>query len=282
MFQRDHDWADGFHHSSADYVMVIRQPGAHHITVPKGFHFLDINLGKSLGDYTIVGAETITGQSQPATFVFLPEDIAREVQSSRSGMSLQLAFSPDILTPLLEPLNYGPYGTEVEVHSILHLEDLALAAIAQILVNQWTQRSVKPETEQLDAAAKLMVMRLAYCLTLEKPQDWQGNRSATRIQAVLDHVEMHLTEPLPLDELANIAKLSTYHFARVFRQEIGRSPHQYVVERRLAFAKRQLEQTAQPIAAIAYDVGFSSQSHMTETFKRAMGVTPGTIRKKAR
>jgi len=282
MFRRDHDWADGFHHSSADYVMVIRQPGAHHITVPKGFHFLDINLGKSVGDYTIVGVDTIVGQSLPSTFVFLPEGLEHEVQSSRSGMSLQLAFSPEMLAPLLVPLNFGSDGTESEMGTILHLEDLALAGLAQILVNQWTQRAVKPKTAQLAAAAKLMVMRLAYCLTLEKPQDWLGNRSAARIQAVLDYIEIHVAEPLPLEELAEIAQLSTYYFARVFRQEIGRSPHQYVVERRLAFAKRQLEQTTKPIAAIAYDVGFSSQSHMTETFKKAMGVTPGAIRKKAR
>lgn len=280
MFRRDHDWADGFHHSGDDYVMVIRQPGAHHINVPKEYHFLDINLGKSSGDYTIVGADKITGQSQPSTFVFLPKKLHREVHTSRSGMSLQLAFSPELLSPLLKPLSYS--GTDVSISSIMHMEDMALTGIAQILVNQWTQRSVKAEDGQLDAAAKLMVMRLAYCLTLTRQESWHGNRSAARIQAVLDHVEMNLTDPLPLDELAKIAKLSTYHFARVFRQEIGRSPHQYIVERRVAYAKRQLEQTADPIASIAHDVGFSSQSHMTETFKKVMGVTPGAIRKKAR
>nr|WP_281015730.1 AraC family transcriptional regulator [Roseobacter litoralis] len=73
--------------------------------------------------------------------------------------------------------------------------------------------------------------------------------------------------------------MSTYNFARVFRTAMGRSPHQYVVERRLADAKRRLSQSDKPLAVIAHVSGFSSKNHMTDTFKKILDVTPGVVRK---
>lgn len=71
--------------------------------------------------------------------------------------------------------------------------------------------------------------------------------------------------------------MSTYHFARLFKQSIGVTPHQYVIRCRVARAKHLLLQGELNIAEVAKSVGFFDQSHLTKHFKRLVGVTPKTI-----
>jgi AraC-like DNA-binding protein len=73
-------------------------------------------------------------------------------------------------------------------------------------------------------------------------------------------------------------RLSPCYFAHAFKATTGWSPHQYVLHRRLARAQHLLRTTQMPIAAIAYEVGFGSQSHMTTVFRRLLQTTPSRYR----
>lgn len=86
-------------------------------------------------------------------------------------------------------------------------------------------------------------------------------------------IEEHLTENITVDDLAGRVKLSSSHFTRVFRAQIGLPPHLYQTQLRLERAKRLLSQ-GHAIAQVALQVGFSDQSHLTRKFKRFVGVTP--------
>jgi AraC family transcriptional regulator len=88
---------------------------------------------------------------------------------------------------------------------------------------------------------------------------------------------------LTLGQLAAVAHLSAYHFARQFKVATGRPPHQYVISRRIERAQRLLQQDHDiSLAEIATCAGFSDQSHFSHHFKRLIGVTPGRFRKPAR
>jgi AraC family transcriptional regulator len=102
--------------------------------------------------------------------------------------------------------------------------------------------------------------------------------SPTVRRRVVDYIEGHLSSGLSLNELATVAGLSPFHFARCFQQELGKTPHRYVLDRRLELARRLLSETECPLAEIASRCGFSSQSHLTTAFRKAMGVTPGQYR----
>ena len=78
--------------------------------------------------------------------------------------------------------------------------------------------------------------------------------------------------------LADIACLSPYHFSRSFTQAAGVGPQRYVTQRRLERAKTLMRRTNQPLALIAQEAGFADQSHLTQVFRREMGVTPGRFR----
>jgi AraC family transcriptional regulator len=95
----------------------------------------------------------------------------------------------------------------------------------------------------------------------------------------LAFIDARLGTALPLDELARRARLSRSAFTRAFRAATGVSPHRYLTERRLAVAQRLLRTTGLPIAFIAQETGFSSQSHFTTIFRAAMDCTPAEYRR---
>jgi AraC-like DNA-binding protein len=100
----------------------------------------------------------------------------------------------------------------------------------------------------------------------------------TQLQQVLDYIHTHLDRDLSLSEIAEIINISPTYFASLFKQAIGISPHQYVIQQRVEQAKLMLSKTDLAIADIALQVGFSSQSHLTQQFKRFTGMTPKQIR----
>ncbi len=99
-----------------------------------------------------------------------------------------------------------------------------------------------------------------------------------QLQQVLDYVQTHLDRDLSLAELAETLNLSPTYFATAFKQAIEVSPHQYVIQQRVERAKLMLSKTDLAISDIALQVGFSSQSHLTQQFKRLTGMTPKQIR----
>ncbi|WP_242050619.1 helix-turn-helix transcriptional regulator [Oculatella sp. FACHB-28] len=83
---------------------------------------------------------------------------------------------------------------------------------------------------------------------------------------------------MSLAEVAGVINISPTYFASLFKQAMGISPHQYVIQQRVEKAKLMLKRTNLAIADIALQVGFSSQNHLTQQFKRITGMTPKQVR----
>ncbi|MEO1131547.1 MAG: AraC family transcriptional regulator [Cyanobacteria bacterium J06639_1] len=98
--------------------------------------------------------------------------------------------------------------------------------------------------------------------------------SRGHIQPAIDFIEASLTDDFSLDELAAIAGLSKFHFSRLFKQALGLSPHQYVIQRRVERAAIALRRGENTILQVAHHFGFADQSHFTRAFKKVKGVTP--------
>ncbi|MHA6205544.1 AraC family ligand binding domain-containing protein [Dyella soli] len=101
---------------------------------------------------------------------------------------------------------------------------------------------------------------------------------AVRFAPVLDYLHAHLSRRLTLDELANVAGLSPFHFLRQFRAQHHATPQQLLMALRLAEAKRQLSRGEAP-AQVAAAVGLVDQAHLTRTFARRYGLTPARYQK---
>jgi AraC family transcriptional regulator len=104
-----------------------------------------------------------------------------------------------------------------------------------------------------------------------------------RLRAVVTYIEEHLEAGPSLGQMAAVARLSPYHFARQFKTATGLPPHQYVILRRVERAKQLLQAgTGLSLAEVALHAGFSSQSVFCLHFKRLVGVTPRQFRMSAR
>ena len=86
-------------------------------------------------------------------------------------------------------------------------------------------------------------------------------------------------EGLDLAALARIARLSKFHFLRVFRRAVGATPHQYLTAIRLRRAAARLRETSESVTAIAYDCGFGDLSTFNARFRAAFGQTPSAHRR---
>ncbi len=103
--------------------------------------------------------------------------------------------------------------------------------------------------------------------------------SERQLRIITDAVEAKLETPLKLDELSMTLGLTRFQFARSFREKTGHSPHQYVLARRLDRARTLLKEGRLSLAEVSYACGFASQSHMTDTFRGHLGITPGAWRR---
>ncbi|MFQ5570178.1 MAG: helix-turn-helix transcriptional regulator [Rhodothermales bacterium] len=103
---------------------------------------------------------------------------------------------------------------------------------------------------------------------------------AKTVGLIVEFIDKHLDEALTLDQLSERARLSKYHFARLFRDETGMTPWAYVLDTRLRKARALLDHAPHlSLAEIALLAGFYDQSHFTNTFKKAEGLTPGRYRR---
>jgi AraC family transcriptional regulator len=112
----------------------------------------------------------------------------------------------------------------------------------------------------------------------QRPVD-RGGLAAWQQKRVLEFMEEHLGEDFSLKVLADLVRLSPYHFVRSFKQSFGEPPHRYWSGRRIERAKELLASPRVSIAEIAFAVGFSGSSAFSSAFHRLTGLTPSAYRR---
>lgn len=104
-----------------------------------------------------------------------------------------------------------------------------------------------------------------------------SRRERSAIARTRAYILEHFRERIPLDLLADVAGMSTFHFARTFTHDVGLPPHEYLINVRVERAKRPLT-AGEEIAQVARRMGFADQSHFGRCFRRIVGCTPAVYR----
>ncbi|MEX0330973.1 MAG: helix-turn-helix domain-containing protein [Puniceicoccaceae bacterium] len=100
------------------------------------------------------------------------------------------------------------------------------------------------------------------------------------LNKALTYMEEHLHEPLKRDDVATHVGMSPSHFSKVMTERLGRSFTELLNQYRINRAKHLIVSTSYNLSAIALECGFFDQSHLSRTFRKATGLSPGAYRKK--
>ncbi|MBW4623092.1 MAG: AraC family transcriptional regulator [Cyanosarcina radialis HA8281-LM2] len=190
---------------------------------------------------------------------------------------LNIHLPPELIGQVAKTTEIDP--NQIDFVNHFGKQDLNLQHIAKLLLAELQSGGIMGRlyAESLTQALVIHLLRHYSAITQIITA---GNRSLTRTQLrqAIDYIHTHLNRDLSLAELASAINISPTYFASLFKQAMGISPHQYVIQQRVEQAKLMLSKTDLAIADIALQVGFSSQSHLTQQFKRLTGMTPKQVR----
>jgi AraC-like DNA-binding protein len=108
------------------------------------------------------------------------------------------------------------------------------------------------------------------------PTKWEQLKATQRMQ---DYIEANLLAPITLTALAKCARYSPWYAARIFKECTGKTPFDYVRQRRLFEAALRIHSESTPIITVAFDFVFDSHDGFTRAFTKQFGMTPQQFRK---
>lgn len=112
-----------------------------------------------------------------------------------------------------------------------------------------------------------------------KPGNSRNSESNTQVESALEFVENNYSLDISLEDMANAACSSVFHFSRVFKKATGYSPYEYLIKYRINRAKSLLKTTHKTVEEISAEVGFESPSNFIRTFRQLEDMTPVKYRK---
>lgn len=155
--------------------------------------------------------------------------------------------------------------------------------IRSALQSLWTLRDEEGAPSRLLARAAGLEILADLCRLNGTPfTSSRGGLAPWAERRCLELMRARLSEDISLDEFASEARLSPYHFARMFKQSVGVPPRVHLTRLRIEKACELLERTDLPITQIAFEVGYSSNQVLARVFSKHMRVSPSDYRRAVR
>jgi len=207
--------------------------------------------------------------------LFNPEDVHDGHSGGEQALKYKMLYvHPDEFRPLFRSLGYQQNSVlrlnqPMVDNPILRHQILRLSSTLQ----QSNYSKMEFESGLFQIAQSLVVMSGNFDL---------GTQNSKRVDKLLlrarDYILASLEHNISIDDIANVANMSKFHFIRQFRQQFGITPHQYVLSCRVNLARRIIE-SGKSLNQAAFEAGFADDSHLNRHFKRIYGLTPKRFQK---
>jgi len=209
----------------------------------------------------------------PGRFCFMAQQQISQWQINQQVEFVHLYFSDRLLQ------HYATTSLGMDVRHI-DLQDLTFVQDARLqqffsndLMLMKQQSYCSPLFVEQAVNDVMHHLLLTYNATHIKPVAAKGGLSPSNMRQVRDLVQAHLGDKLSIEQLSSSLNLSPFHFARMFKLSFGESPASYITRSRICAIKQKL--TGQDsLSLISQEMGFSHQSHMSQSFKKLTGLTP--------
>lgn len=265
-------WFDGAAH------LVIRRwtQAEAEVAFTSDLHSLILTLdgGTALTGSRVGGDLIYEGADRPGALTFAPSGADRVGWYRAADMRfIALYLDPERVDPA-----FG-FAKAAEGRPEVNGADPVIEGLLRSLAQEM-DAGLELDPMLMEHVLSLVALRLARRAGARLGSPPNGARLRERqLKRVSEHVEAHLADDLSVTDLAAVAQMSNDSFARAFKKTTGQTPYRYLLQRRVRRAETLLADTDEAIARVAYAAGFSSQSHLTTTFRRINGLTPHAFRR---
>ncbi|HEY0723525.1 MAG TPA: AraC family transcriptional regulator, partial [Pyrinomonadaceae bacterium] len=206
----------------------------------------------------------------------LPSGLKHEVALEGNSENLALYIDPLLINKAA--LEAGLSGN-VEIVERYARRDNVINSVGMALLGELDSEGLSGRlyAESLGNVLAVHLLRY-YSVSTSRKLTFTGGLSAKKLREVTEFISDNYNRDLKLAELAHVAGMSNFHFAREFKRTTGTTPHQYLIKFRVERAKALLVKNELPLIEVGLQTGFSHQSHFTRLFRRVTGITPNAYR----
>ncbi|OLP18529.1 AraC family transcriptional regulator [Leptolyngbya sp. 'hensonii'] len=167
----------------------------------------------------------------------------------------------------------------LELRPEFRTRDAKIEAIGLMLFAELQQENLGGRL-YIDSLTNVLAVHLLRQYATANPPlpTYAGGLSERQLMQVLEYINDHLGQEIKLADLAQLLDMSPFHFSRLFKQSLGTTPYQYLLQQRIERAKQFLKQPDRSITEIAFLCGFNSHSHLSKQFRQVTGMTPTAFR----
>lgn len=187
------------------------------------------------------------------------------------GMDLDAAFVQQVA-------HENHFSTNFELADTFKSQDLLIQQIGLALLEEAGAETPTGKLYAESLGQTLIFHLLKNYSTAKHAANQNGGLSGYRLRRAKEFINDNLEEDISLAEIAAVAGLSQFHFARAFRISTGHTPQQYLMRQRIERAKELLAENDLPLVEISLRTGFKNQSHFTTLFRKFTKLTPKTWR----
>lgn len=218
----------------------------------------------------------VSGTQTKGNICIVPAGLDHQAVLEASSEHLALYLDPSLIT---KAASEAQLAGSFEIAERYTRRDTVISSVGMALLGELESEGLigRLYAESLGNVLAVHLLRY-YSVPSTRPLTFTGGLSAAKLRQVTEFIGDNYGRDIKLAELAQVAGMSSFHFAREFKRTTGTTPHQYLIKFRIERAKTLLAKRDLPLIEVSLRSGFSHQSHFTRLFRRVTGTTPHSYR----
>ncbi|MEL7510437.1 MAG: AraC family transcriptional regulator [Cyanobacteria bacterium J06554_1] len=260
-------------------VNLLQDPSGEAHCLFEGEHSLFISLAARPVHYLQTqDGKTHTGLYQRGEMLITPANTPLFVRWEGDEHCLQIRLTEEFMRTVARETVVGDCD-RITLKPEFQGRNPQLESISTMLLNELQQGSLSNRL-YVDSLSNILAVILLRQHATTRPHlpVYEGGLPPRQLRQVLDYIDAHLDQEIKLTDLTQLLDMSQYHFSRLFKQSLGISPYQYLLQQRVECAKQLLKNTDRLITDVALACGFNNHSHLSKQFKQLTGMTPRAYR----
>jgi AraC family transcriptional regulator len=218
----------------------------------------------------------VRGTQKRGNICVLPAGLEHQAALEGDSQHLALYLDPSLITKAASDTQLSG---SFEIAERYTRADKVISSVGMALLGELDTEGLSGRLYAESLANVLAVHLLRYYANATaRPVTFTGGLTANKLRQVTEFIGENYSQDLKLAEMAQVAGMSSFHFAREFKRTTGTTPHQYLIKLRVERAKALLAKNDLPLIEVGLRSGFSHQSHFTRLFRRFTGTTPHSYR----